>query len=183
MAAIIVLTTVILPNMGFRFQKRIKLGKGLGLNISKSGISPSIKTKRGSISSKGYSIRTGISGFTYLKNFKKSRNGGCLIVLSIPLFLVLCLISCSSENGSTPCRDTNCVNYSSQASAQADFNADPDCRNDLDADKDGIACEEPGNSVKDCGSTSNCGCSGKNKSPCEADLCCQWIVGEGCNCG
>jgi hypothetical protein len=43
--------------MGFRFQKRIKLGKGIGLNISKSGISPSIRTKKGSISSKGYSIR------------------------------------------------------------------------------------------------------------------------------
>ncbi|WP_409187172.1 DUF4236 domain-containing protein [Antarcticibacterium sp. 1MA-6-2] len=44
--------------MGFRFQKRINLGKGLGLNISKSGISPSIRTKVGSISSKGYSVRT-----------------------------------------------------------------------------------------------------------------------------
>jgi hypothetical protein len=64
--------------MGFRFQKRIKLGKGIGFNISKSGISPSIRTKKGSISSKGYSIRTGIPGLTYRKTFSQSSKGGCL---------------------------------------------------------------------------------------------------------
>lgn len=64
--------------MGFRYQKRIKLGKGLGLNISKSGISPSFRTKKGSISSKGYSIRSGISGLTYRKTFSQSSKGGCL---------------------------------------------------------------------------------------------------------
>lgn len=29
--------------MGFRFKKRVKLGKGLHLNFSKSGVSPSVK--------------------------------------------------------------------------------------------------------------------------------------------
>ncbi|MFV8347693.1 DUF4236 domain-containing protein [Flavobacterium sp. ZB4P13] len=43
--------------MSFRFQKRIKLGGGLGLNISKSGISPSLWTKGGTISNKGFSVR------------------------------------------------------------------------------------------------------------------------------
>lgn len=92
--------------------------------------------------------------------------------------------SCNESEDSTTitCRDTNCANYKSQADAQAAFNADPKCRNDLDRDNDGIACEEPGNSVKDCGTTSNCGCSNKNKSPCELDPCCKWVVGSGCEC-
>lgn len=79
--------------MGFRFQKRIKLGKGIGLNISKSGISPSIKTKKGSISSKGYSIRTGIPGLTYRKTFSQSSKGGCLgfvlIFFSILIIIII----------------------------------------------------------------------------------------------
>lgn len=44
-----------LLGMGFRYQKRIKLGKGFGLNISKLGIKPSYRSKKGSISTKGYS--------------------------------------------------------------------------------------------------------------------------------
>jgi len=36
--------------MSFRFQKRVKLGGGFGLNISKSGISPSLRTKMGTFS-------------------------------------------------------------------------------------------------------------------------------------
>lgn len=58
--------------MGFRFQKRIKLGGGLGLNISKSGISPSIRTKMGTFSKSGYSTKTGIPGVRY-------QNSGCLV--------------------------------------------------------------------------------------------------------
>ncbi len=100
-----------------------------------------------------------------------------LLVLTIVLFS-----SCIDFDEDEGCRDTNCANYTSQTSAQAAFNADPTCRNDLDRDNDGIACEEPGNSVKTCASTSKCGCSGKNKSPCEADPCCRWTVGSGCGC-
>ncbi|MFH6956680.1 DUF4236 domain-containing protein [Flavobacterium aquidurense] len=59
--------------MGFRFQKRIKLGGGFGLNISKSGISPSLKTKIISFSKNGYSVKTGISGLRY-------QNSGCIVV-------------------------------------------------------------------------------------------------------
>ena len=58
--------------MGFRFQKRIKLGGGLGLNISKSGISPSLRTKIGTFSKNGYSVKTGISGVRY-------QNSGCIL--------------------------------------------------------------------------------------------------------
>jgi len=66
--------------MGFRFQKRIKLGGGLGLNISKSGIYPSLKTSRGTISSKRLSIRTGISGVNYQNNFNNAKDSGCMVL-------------------------------------------------------------------------------------------------------
>lgn len=59
--------------MGLRFQKRIKLGGGLGLNISKSGISPSLRTKMGTFSKNGYSVKTGLSGVRY-------QNSGCLLL-------------------------------------------------------------------------------------------------------
>lgn len=82
--------------MGFRYIKRIKLGKGLGLNIGKSGVSPSYRTKRGSLSSKGYSIRTGIPGLTYRKSFKNSKGSGCsvllLVLLSCTAFFLFILI-------------------------------------------------------------------------------------------
>lgn len=80
--------------MGFRYQKRIKLGKGFGLNISKSGISSSLKTKKGTISSKGYSIRTRIPGLTYRKIFSKSSKGGCVSMLIFFFsFLLIILIT------------------------------------------------------------------------------------------
>ena len=33
-----------------------------------------------------------------------------------------------------------------------------------------------------CPTTANCGCSGKTKSVCPTDPCCQWIAGTGCKC-
>ncbi|WP_461588883.1 DUF4236 domain-containing protein [Winogradskyella sp.] len=79
--------------MSFRFQKRIKLSKGFGINISKSGITPSYRTKKGSLSSKGYSIRTGIPGLSYRKTFSKSSKSGCmvliLVITSIPIIILL----------------------------------------------------------------------------------------------
>lgn len=70
--------------MGFRFQKRIKLGGGFGFNISKSGISPSLRTKMGSFSKNGYSVKTGISGVRY-------QNSDCLVLfgfIGITAFLI-----------------------------------------------------------------------------------------------
>jgi hypothetical protein len=61
--------------MGYRFQKRVKLGGGLGLNISRSGISPSLRTKVGTFSKGGYSTKTGISGLRY-------QNNGCMVVFA-----------------------------------------------------------------------------------------------------
>ncbi len=52
--------------MGWRFFRRIKLFGGLGLNLSKKGISASIRTPFGSVNSRGgYSIRTPIPGLSY----------------------------------------------------------------------------------------------------------------------
>jgi hypothetical protein len=69
--------------MGLIFRKRINLGKGLGINISKSGLSVSEKTDIGSFGMKGYSLKTGIPGVYY----RKVKNSGCLL-----LFLNLILI-------------------------------------------------------------------------------------------
>lgn len=84
---------VIVNIMGIRFQKRIKLGEGLGLNISKSGVSTSYRNKRGSLSSKGFSIRTGIPGLTYRKSFSKAKNSGCaslfLVLLTVTLTFII----------------------------------------------------------------------------------------------
>jgi len=81
----------------------------------------------------------------------------------------------------TPCQKTNCADYNSMVSAQTDFDSDPTCHDDLDADNDGLACEEPGNSVTTCSNTSNCGCSGILKANCGGP-CCVWVVGTGCVC-
>lgn len=70
--------------MGFRFSKRINIGKGFGFNISKSGISPSVRTKLGSFSTKGYSLKTGVPGLTYRKT---ANSKGCL--LSIVFYIAL----------------------------------------------------------------------------------------------
>ncbi|WP_103865717.1 DUF4236 domain-containing protein [Aquimarina sp. I32.4] len=81
--------------MAFRYYKRIKLGKRLGINISKSGIYPSYRSKIGTISSRGYSVKTGISGLSYRKSFKKGK--GCLLLfimlisINLSLFVILLL--------------------------------------------------------------------------------------------
>uniref|UniRef100_UPI003FA5B7EB DUF4236 domain-containing protein n=1 Tax=Flavobacterium sp. TaxID=239 RepID=UPI003FA5B7EB len=70
--------------MGFRFYKRINVGKGFGLNLSKSGVSPSVRTKLGSFSTKGYSLKTGVPGLSYRKI---GNSKGCL--LSFVFYIVL----------------------------------------------------------------------------------------------
>lgn len=82
--------------MGFRFNKRINLGKGFGLNISKSGVKPNYRNKSGSVSSKGYSIKIGIPGVRYRKTFKKSKGSGCLVSLII-IFLLTINLAFSQE--------------------------------------------------------------------------------------
>jgi hypothetical protein len=61
----------------------------MGLNISKSGVSPSVRTGMGSISAKGFSLRTGIRGLSYRKSFGKSSDGAGLVVLLLVVFVAL----------------------------------------------------------------------------------------------
>lgn len=86
--------------MGIRYQKRVNLGKGVGLNVSNRGVSASARTKFGSIGSRGFSIRTGIPGLSYRSSWGKSKEGlvillifglvyiGAVVVYNIALFLI-----------------------------------------------------------------------------------------------
>ena len=79
--------------MGLRYQKRINLGNGYGLNLGKSGISTSYRTKYGSVGSRGFSIRTGIPGLSFRSSFGKSKKGnGAIVVLMILLFIGAAII-------------------------------------------------------------------------------------------
>lgn len=80
------------------------------------------------------------------------------------------------------CVETDCADYPTRAEAQAALDADPVCHGDLDADRNGIACEEPDPVGDGCRATSNCGCSGFRKATCPSNPCCQWVVGQGCGC-
>lgn len=73
--------------MGFIFQRRLNLGQGVGFNVSKSGISPSVRTKYGSMGSKGFSLRTGIPGFYYRKRWGVKSNGFLDFIVFGILFL------------------------------------------------------------------------------------------------
>ena len=55
--------------MGFRFNKRIKLAKGVSLNLSKSGISTSVKVGKTSINSRGRVTTNLGNGLSYQTNF------------------------------------------------------------------------------------------------------------------
>lgn len=103
------------------------------------------------------------------------------LISMMVLIAGLLLTGCSGEE--SPCPDSSCADYSTQAGAQAAFDADPECKKGLDADNDGVACEHlpGGGSSTGCATTSNCGCSGKNQNECGGP-CCQWIVGTGCRC-
>jgi hypothetical protein len=79
--------------MGIGFRKRVNLGGGLGLNISKSGISPSIRTKAGTISSKSFSVKTGVPGVSYRKNFSTTKNSGCMMLLTVLGIVIILIIT------------------------------------------------------------------------------------------
>jgi hypothetical protein len=74
--------------MGFRYQRRIKLGGGAGLNVSKSGVSYSVRTRGGSFGTKGFTVRTGIKGLTY-RSGRKDPGAGLIVV---PIMIAFALI-------------------------------------------------------------------------------------------
>lgn len=75
--------------MGFRFHRRINIGGGLGLNFSNSGVSPSLRTPFGSISTRGLSLRTGIPGLSFRKSGKKGSNFLETLIAIISLWLLI----------------------------------------------------------------------------------------------
>ena len=62
--------------MGFRYNRRIGGNKGWGWNISGSGVSPSYRSKYGSIGSRGFSIKTGIPGLSFSSGWGSGKNKG-----------------------------------------------------------------------------------------------------------
>lgn len=76
--------------MGLIIQKRVKLGGGVGLNVSKTGVSVSKRAKWGTIGTKGYSIRTGVPGVYFRKRFSKSDSG--IKKFGISFFVILWIV-------------------------------------------------------------------------------------------
>lgn len=76
--------------MGFRFQRRINLGGGLGLNLSKSGIGASVRSKHGSIGTSGFSFRTGIPGLSFRQGWGKGGQGA-LAGIAVVAFTVVAI--------------------------------------------------------------------------------------------
>ena len=64
--------------MSFRIQRRLNYGSGLGLNLNKSGASPSLRTHFVSVGAKGFSIRTGIKGLYFCQSWGKGSNGAII---------------------------------------------------------------------------------------------------------
>lgn len=67
--------------MALRYQKRINLGGGTGLNVSKSGVSGSMRSSLGSVGTRGFSIRTGIPGLSYRGQWAKGKYGAIALLL------------------------------------------------------------------------------------------------------
>ncbi|MEZ5082411.1 MAG: excalibur calcium-binding domain-containing protein [Bacteroidales bacterium] len=55
------------------------------------------------------------------------------------VFFLLSIFSCGEKD--SPCVDKNCSDFNTQGEAQAAFNSNPDCYDNLDGDNDGIPCE------------------------------------------
>ncbi len=52
--------------MGFRINRRVKLGKGLSANVGRSGVSVSKRGKRGSVNSRGTGSVRLVRGVSWL---------------------------------------------------------------------------------------------------------------------
>jgi len=72
-----------------RYYKKVNLGNGKHINVSKSGFSASQTTDSGTISTKGVSIRTGIPGFSYRKSWGKGAGGLVILIILFAFFFWL----------------------------------------------------------------------------------------------
>jgi len=71
--------------MGWRYQRRINLAGGLGVNLSKSGVSMSLRTPFGTIGNRGYSVRTPIRGVSWRKYNAGGGGGEWLLIAAVLL--------------------------------------------------------------------------------------------------
>lgn len=78
--------------MGIRYQKRIRLTKGLGLNVSNRGVSSSYRNKHGTIGSRGFSIRTGIPGLSFRSSWGKSKEGLAFLLILGTVYLAVIVL-------------------------------------------------------------------------------------------
>lgn len=79
--------------MGFQFYKRVRVNENIGLNLSKAGISMSFRSRFGSISPKGFTLKTGIPGFSVRSSFKNTSPKGLVNFLLFILLLGLLVLS------------------------------------------------------------------------------------------
>jgi len=76
--------------MGFRFQRRLNLGGGWGLNASRSGGSLSYRSQHGAVGTKGFSLRTGIPGLSFRQNWGKDSG---VVVAAMVLIIAVAAIA------------------------------------------------------------------------------------------
>lgn len=82
--------------MGFRFYRRVGGQQGVGMNISKSGVSTSVRTRFGSFGQRGFSIRTPVKGLSFRGSWSRTRNKDLATLMNLAilaLFLILFVYS------------------------------------------------------------------------------------------
>lgn len=77
--------------MGWRFQRRLRVRKGLGLNLAKTGGSLSVRGKRGALGTKGLSVRSGITGLSYRQRWGTTGSGTTFLLILATLAVLISL--------------------------------------------------------------------------------------------
>lgn len=78
--------------MSFRFQRRINLGSGAGINLGKTGASGSVRGRHGSIGTSGFSLRSGIPGLSYRQSWGKGGGGLAVMLVMVMAGLAVAVI-------------------------------------------------------------------------------------------
>lgn len=92
---------------------------------------------------KGYYRKDGTyvnSHFISSKKNSYKNNKGCVIIL-LTMTSLLLVVSCSESSDSSDCPTKTCSDFATQAQAQTTYDSNRDCYKNLDADNNGIACE------------------------------------------
>jgi hypothetical protein len=81
--------------MGLQFYKRLKINDNIGVNLSKTGVSASLRSRFGSIGPKGFSVKTGIPGLSLRSSFKNANGKGLanFIIFILILGLIVLILT------------------------------------------------------------------------------------------